>query len=138
MASPLVVEYFFTTPAIPTRGGIFFTTPAKPFVGKTCDLHRNWDVPFVTHGEIFFPPLVASPLVGEKTRPHFSSEQVWYKHADNVTDSALNLTEIVIRWKCELKINSVRPRALLKCKSNNNPLSDLDDSYYVSLNFPII
>ena len=44
-----------TTPAIPTRGGIFFTTPAKPFVGKTCDLHRNWDVPFVTHGEIFSP-----------------------------------------------------------------------------------
>ena len=44
-----------TTPAIPTRGGIFFTTPAKTFVGKTCDLHRNWDVPFVTHGEIFFP-----------------------------------------------------------------------------------
>ena len=40
---------------IPTRGGIFFTMPAKPFVGKTCDLHRNWDVPFVTNGEIFFP-----------------------------------------------------------------------------------
>ena len=36
--SPLVEEFFFTT-------------PAKPFMGKNCDLHRNWDVPFVTHRE---------------------------------------------------------------------------------------
>ena len=37
-ASPLVEDFFFTT-------------PAKPFMGKNCDLHRNWDVPFVTHRE---------------------------------------------------------------------------------------
>ena len=27
------------------------STPAKPFMGKNSDLHRNWDVPFVTHRE---------------------------------------------------------------------------------------
>ena len=49
-ASPLVEDFFFTT-------------PAKPFMGKNCDLHRNWDVPFVTHRKFQNPLLVASPLV---------------------------------------------------------------------------
>ena len=33
------------------HGGFFFTTPAKPFMGKNCDLHRNCNVPLVTHRE---------------------------------------------------------------------------------------
>ena len=41
----------------------FFTTPAKPFMGKNCDLHRNWNVPFVTHREFQNTLLAASPLV---------------------------------------------------------------------------
>ena len=39
----------------------FFTTPAKPFMGKNCDLHRNCNVPFVTHREFLIPLLAASP-----------------------------------------------------------------------------
>ena len=49
-SSPLVEEFFFTT-------------PAKPFMGKICDLHRNWNVPFVTHRKFQNTLLAASPLV---------------------------------------------------------------------------
>ena len=34
--------------------GFFFTTTAKPWMGKNCDAHRNWNVPWVTNRE-FFP-----------------------------------------------------------------------------------
>ena len=49
--------------AKPLVEDFFFTTPAKPFMGKNCDLHRNWNVPFVTHGEFQNTLLVASPLI---------------------------------------------------------------------------
>ena len=45
------------------HGGFFFTTPATPFMGKNCDLHRNWNVPFVTHRKFQNTLLAASPLV---------------------------------------------------------------------------
>ena len=45
------------------HGGFFFTTLAKPFMGKICDLHRNWNVPFVTHRKFQNTLLAASPLV---------------------------------------------------------------------------
>ena len=47
----VVVKRKSSTRGFTAREGFFFTTPAKPFMGKNCDLHRNWDVPFVTHRE---------------------------------------------------------------------------------------
>ena len=47
----VVVKKKSSTSGKAARGGFFFTTPAKPFMGKNSDLHRNWDVPFVTHRE---------------------------------------------------------------------------------------
>ena len=54
MASPLVEEFFFTT-------------PAKPFVGKNCDLHGNGNEPFMTHGEKPHPKFLPEVewLIGE-------------------------------------------------------------------------
>ena len=37
--------------AKPRVEDFFFTTTAKPWMGKNCDAHRNWDVPWVTNRE---------------------------------------------------------------------------------------
>ena len=43
--------------ASPLLEDFFFTTPAKPFMGKNCDLHRNCNVPLVTHREFSRPKI---------------------------------------------------------------------------------
>ena len=40
--------------AKPRVEDFFFTTTAKPWMGKNCDAHRIWNVPWVTNRE-FFP-----------------------------------------------------------------------------------
>ena len=37
--------------AKPQVEDFLFTTTAKPWMGKNCDAHRNWDVPWVTNRE---------------------------------------------------------------------------------------
>ena len=43
--------------AKPRMGKFLFTMTAKPWMGENCDLHRNWDVPFVTHREFSRPKI---------------------------------------------------------------------------------
>ena len=48
--------------ASPVVEDIFFTTPAEPFMG-------NENVPFVTHGEFIFPHSWLTPLMGKNPIP---------------------------------------------------------------------
>ena len=45
--------------------------------GKICDLHRNGNIPFVTHGVFSIHSLGASPLVSVFSHPYFSSVGDW-------------------------------------------------------------
>ena len=43
--------------------GLAVVVKKNSSMGKNCDLHRNWNVPFVTHREFQNTLLAASPLV---------------------------------------------------------------------------
>ena len=53
----------------------FFTTTAKPWMGKNCDAHRNWNVPWVTNREFPVPKLpndfISIPKMKVKTRKSY-------------------------------------------------------------------
>ena len=62
--------------ASPVVEDIFFTTPAEPFMG-------NENVPFVTHGEFIFPHSWLTPLMGKNPIP-FSPQyriSIYIQHA---------------------------------------------------------
>ena len=59
--------------------------------GKICDLHRNGNMPFVTHGVFSIHSLGASPLVSVFSHPYFSSVGDWLTVERVLRENGCNL-----------------------------------------------